>query len=87
MRWTRDDGQAFDPWLRVHLRVGGEIMRAEPESLRITGTVAEWEEWTEMAFPVSGEYVFPEGLAPVSIDRDADRGLYWEPNIWIRHRV
>jgi len=87
LHWTRDDGQAFDPWLRVHLCVGGEIMRAEPESLRITGTVAEWEHWTEMAFPVSGEYVFPDGLAPVSIDREADRGLYWEPNIWVRHRV
>jgi GNAT superfamily N-acetyltransferase len=87
MRWTRADGQAFDPWLRVHLRIGGEILRAEPQSLRISGSVAEWEEWTQMPFPASGEYVFPEGLATVAIDREADTGLYWEPNIWIRHRV
>jgi GNAT superfamily N-acetyltransferase len=87
MRWTRADGQALDPWLRVHLRIGGEILRAEPESLRITGTVAEWEEWTGLAFPASGDYVFPDGLAVVTIDREADTGSYWEPNVWIRHRV
>ena len=41
--------------------------------------------WTEMAFPESGDYVFPEGLAPVHIDRSADRGAYWEPNVWMVH--
>jgi hypothetical protein len=38
-----------------------------------------------MAFPDSGEYVFPEGLAPVHIDRSTDRGSYWEPNVWMVH--
>jgi GNAT superfamily N-acetyltransferase len=87
VRWTRDDGQAFDPWIRIHLRIGGERLLADPRSLRISGTVAEWEEWTEMAFPASGEYVFPHGLATLAIDRDEDRGLYFEPNFWIRHRL
>jgi GNAT superfamily N-acetyltransferase len=85
--WTRGDGLPFDPWMRVHARLGAGILRPEPESLRITGTVAEWESWTDMAFPESGEYVFPRGLAPVTIDRDADRGAYWEPNVWMRHHV
>jgi hypothetical protein len=40
-----------------------------------------------MAFPVSGDYVFPRGLATVSIDRKADRGLYFEPNVWLVHRL
>jgi hypothetical protein len=31
--------------------------------------------------------VFPEGLATVHINRTDDLGLYWEPNIWIRHCV
>jgi hypothetical protein len=39
-----------------------------------------------MAFPASGDYVFPAGLAPVAIDRDADVGTYWEPNVWLIHR-
>jgi len=38
-----------------------------------------------MVFPESGDYVFPEGLAPVHIDRAADRGSYWEPNVWMVH--
>jgi hypothetical protein len=85
--WTRDDGLPFDPWLRTHVRLGGELLRPEPRSLRITGTVAEWEGWVGMPFPESGEYVFPHGLAPLEVDREADRGTYYEPNVWARHRV
>jgi GNAT superfamily N-acetyltransferase len=83
--WTRDDGLPFDPWIRTHVRLGGEILKPESHSLRITGTVAEWEEWTEMRFPESGVYVFPECLAPLTIDVEADVGRYWEPNVWMRH--
>jgi hypothetical protein len=56
-----------------------------PRSMRITGTVGEWESWTGMQFPGTGDYVFPAGLATVHIDRDRDRGEYWEPNVWIIH--
>jgi hypothetical protein len=83
--WRRADGLPFDPWMRVHERAGGKILKAEPHSLRITGTVAEWEEWTELAFPESGEYVFPGGLTTLEIDREADEGRYWEPNVWMAH--
>ena len=85
--WTRDDGLPFDPWLRVHVRMGGEILRPEPESLMITSPVREWEAWTGMAFPETGTYVFPQGLAPLEVDREADVGRYWEPNVWVLHRV
>jgi hypothetical protein len=83
--WRRADGLLFDPWLRVHERLGATVLRPEPESLRITGTVAEWEEWTGMAFPEPGDYWFPRGLASLTIESDADRGSYWEPNVWMRH--
>jgi GNAT superfamily N-acetyltransferase len=85
--WRRADGLLFDPWLRVHERLGAEMLRPEPRSLHITGAVSEWEAWTGLAFPESGEYVFPGGLAPLAIDRDTDRGAYWEPNVWMRHRL
>ena len=85
--WRRDDGLLFDPWLRTHERLGAEILKTEPESLRITGTIAEWEEWVEMTFPESGEYVFPRGLAPLRINREDDSGRYWEPNVWMKHPV
>jgi hypothetical protein len=29
----------------------------------------------------------PRGLAPVWIDREADLGTYFEPNVWMRHRL
>jgi GNAT superfamily N-acetyltransferase len=86
-RWSRQDGLPFDPWIRAHHRLGAEILRPEPESLRITGTVAEWEEWTGMAFPETGAYVFPHGLAPLEVDRESGRARYWEPNVWVRHPV
>ena len=86
-RWSRDDGLPFDPWMRVHARAGGYVLRAEPRSLHIPGAVADWEEWTGMEFPESGHYVFPRALAPLEIDREADAGGYWEPNVWMAHRV
>ena len=86
-RWTRDDGSPFDPWVRVHARLGARIGPAIPKSLRIVGPVADWESWTGMRFPETGDYVFPAGLATVRIDREQDRGEYWEPNVWLIHRV
>jgi len=83
--WRRTDGLLFDPWMRVHERVGARVLMPEPHSLRITGTVGEWEQWTEMDFPVSGEFWFPGGLSTLSINREADRGSYWEPNVWMYH--
>jgi hypothetical protein len=85
--WTRSDGLPFDPWLRVHVRLGGRILGVEPESLRISGTVEEWEGWVGMAFPETGRYVFPEGLALLHVDRERDVGLYHEPNVWVAHQA
>lgn len=85
--WRDDRGEAFDPWIRVHLRRGGTIAKPAPRSLRITGTIAEWEEWTGVRFPESGTYTFPNGLAPLEIDRRRDTGEYWEPNVWIVHAL
>jgi hypothetical protein len=85
--WTTSDGEPFDPWIRVHTKMGGMFAAPIAQSMRITGSVSEWETWTEMAFPETGEYVFPAGLATVSIDREADVGSYWEPNVWIVHKV
>jgi GNAT superfamily N-acetyltransferase len=85
--WTQDDGLPFDPWIRLHVRLGAEILQPIERSMHITGTVAEWEGWTETPFPESGAYLFPHGLATLEIDRAADLGDYWEPNVWVRHRV
>jgi hypothetical protein len=86
MQWTRPDGAALDPWIRTHLRLGATVLAAAPASQTMTGTVAEWEAWTGIALPSSGEYVIPQGLSVLRVDREADLGTYTEPNVWIRHR-
>jgi hypothetical protein len=43
------------------------------------------QHWTKMAFPQDGDYVFPGGLAPLRV-KDAI-GAYWEPNVWMLHRL
>jgi GNAT superfamily N-acetyltransferase len=83
--WARDDGLPFDPWLRVHVRLGGEIVEVCPASMRIEGAAAEWEEWTGLAFPGDGAYVVPGALVPVEVA--SGRGTYVEPNVWVRHAV
>jgi RimJ/RimL family protein N-acetyltransferase len=85
--WRRDDGAPFDPWLRVHHRLGAEFVRIMPRSLVVTGTVSEWEEWTGMVFPESGPYVVPGALQPMLVDLERDEGRYEEPNVWMRHPV
>lgn len=84
-RWRRGDGLPFDPWMRVHARLGGTVLRPEPRSMKITGSVEEWEEWTGMTFPDEGTYVFPEGLAPLIVLERL--GRYWEPNVWMVHAI
>lgn len=83
--WTRDDGLPFDPWLRVHARLGAMILRPEPKSMRIDAPIDDWQRWTGLVLPEDGDYVFPSGLSPLSVNDGI--GFYWEPNVWMRHDV
>jgi hypothetical protein len=83
--WRRDDGATFDPWLRVHYRLGAEPLKLMPGSLVVTGKISQWEEWTGMSFPESGPYVVPGALQPVRMDLDRNEGRYEDPNVWMRH--
>ena len=85
--WKRDDGSPFDPWLRVHWRLGAEFLKIAPATVTVIGTVADWEEWTGISFPESGEYVVPGALQPIMIDREENVGRYEDPNVWMLHRL
>jgi GNAT superfamily N-acetyltransferase len=85
--WNRDDGAPFDPWLRVHWRLGARPLGVAPATVTVTGAVKEWEEWSGKAFPASGSYVVPGALQPVSIDRERGLGRYDDPNYWMEHAV
>jgi hypothetical protein len=83
--WSREDGLSIDPWIRTHQRLGATILGPARRSMVITGSVGEWESWTEMVFPQTGHYVVPDALGLVDIDREADQGTYVEDNLWMQH--
>jgi hypothetical protein len=85
--WTRDDGLPFDPWIRLHARLGGRIVRPAPRSMTIRGSVADWESWTGLRFPESGDYVVEGATQPVRIDRERDEGVYFDQNVWMVHAL
>ncbi len=85
VEWRRGDGTHFDPWLRIHERVGGAILAVAPRSFVVRGSSAEWAEWTGMQFPVDGEYVFPGCLATLVVEDGI--GTHVEPNVWVHHRL
>ena len=86
--WKLKDGiTPFDHWLRVHWRVGGVISHIAPHSYPIQGTIADWEEWTNLQMPVSGQYIINGGLVPVQIDYETGMGYYDEPNVWVIHKI
>ena len=87
VQWTREDGGPLDPWIRTHWRLGAETLRVIPRAMIIAGSVSQWEEWTGLRFPDSGDYVVPGALQPVRIDRDRNEGRYEDPNVWMTHSV
>lgn len=87
IRWTRDDGSALDPWLRVHQGRGGRLLGISPATMVVERTRAAWSAWTHLAFPESGEYIVPGALQPVVVDAENDLVRYEDPNVWMLHDV
>jgi GNAT superfamily N-acetyltransferase len=85
--WETKQGLPFDPWLRVHVRAGGKIIKVCHESKIIRGSQAEWERWTGMKFPQSGQYVIDGALNPMKMNLEKDEGIYVEPNVWMVHEI
>jgi hypothetical protein len=83
--WRNKDGFFYDPWLRTHQRLGATVMTCVDSTLTVRGTIADWENWTGMVFPESGEYVVKDALEPVRMDVASDVGIYHEPNVWMQH--
>ena len=83
----RPDGLPVDPWLRVHVRAGGQIVNVAHASMVMVGTLADWRGWTGLPFDTSGPVIVPEALAPVHCDVAGDQAVYVEPNVWVQHRL
>jgi len=87
IKWENDQGLPFDPWLRVHTKLGGKIIKPCHKAMTISGSVKEWEEWAQLKFYESGEYVIPGALKPIEIDLSNNTGKYIEPNVWVAHKI
>jgi len=85
--WETKQGLPFDPWLRVHVQAGGKMIKVCHESKIIRGTRAEWEQWTGMKFPQSGQYIIDGALNPIKMNAEKDEGVYIEPNVWMVHEI
>ncbi|MEN8114657.1 MAG: N-acetyltransferase [Actinomycetota bacterium] len=83
---VREDGLPVDPWLRVHARLGAEIVAVCPVAMTIRGTIAEWQDRTGLSFDRSGPVIVPGALVPVHVDVEQDHAVYVEPGVWMRHR-
>jgi hypothetical protein len=86
LTWQTESGECFDPWVRLHLRLGAEVLGVAKSSMTVTGSVSEWEGWLGIPLPGSGEYAITGGLVPLQVDRGTDLGTYREPNVWVRHQ-
>ena len=87
LRWRTPAGDAFDAEVRRHLDAGGRQAHVAEPSMTITGPVAQWEDWTGLALPGSGDHVIPGGLVPLQVDRATGTASYREPSVWIIHPV
>jgi hypothetical protein len=85
LTWRTPGGEAFDPWVRTHLRLGARLLDVAPTSMTISGTLEDWRRWVEDPLPGSGSYVVAGGLAPLVVQDDV--GTYVEPNVWLVHEV
>ncbi|MFH8562689.1 N-acetyltransferase [Streptomyces sp. NPDC017988] len=84
---TREDGLPHDPWLRVHVRAGGVIEKVAHASMTVSGSTAQWREWTGLPFDEEGPVEVPGALVPVHCEPERGYGVYVEPNVWVRHTL
>ena len=83
---VRSDGLPTDGWMRIHARLGAERLAVCPNSMAISGSLAQWREWTGLPFDQSGRITVPGALVPVHVDIAQDHAVYVEPNVWMVHR-
>ncbi|MFC7265235.1 GNAT family N-acetyltransferase [Streptomyces lutosisoli] len=83
----RADGLPHDPWLRVHVRVGGVIEAVAPASMTVAASLEEWRGWTGLPFDTEGLIEVPGALVPVHCEPGRGYAVYVEPNVWVRHTL
>ena len=86
-----DDASKASPstsWMRVHARMGAEILRPDARSLLISGEIVlELGALDRSDVPGERRVRLPvRAPRPCGSTAEAGSGEYWEPNVWMRHR-
>ncbi|MDI6617601.1 MAG: hypothetical protein QME45_02860 [Clostridiales bacterium] len=85
--WKREDGFPFDPWLRVHVKLGAKIIKVCHKAMYIPGKIKDWDEWADIKMLSSGDYVIGGALVPVKAYVSKNIAEYIEPNVWVLHEL
>lgn len=77
------DGRHFDPWVRTHEDIGGQIIATRERSASFRGSRHDWERWSGIKLPSSGKVIISGAAGPLILENDI--GEIHEPSIWILH--
>jgi GNAT superfamily N-acetyltransferase len=77
------DGEHFDPWVRIHERIGGQIIGVCPASAVFSAPITDWQDWSKMKLPENGKVLVPNAINYLEIKDSL--GVLKEDSIWILH--
>ena len=85
LTWRASDDSYFDPWLRVHDKLGANFLHICYQSAKIVAPIADWMKWTAQTFEGPGQYLIKEALTPLVVENGI--GTYLEPNVWVSYTL
>ncbi|MBR6436232.1 MAG: GNAT family N-acetyltransferase [Thermoguttaceae bacterium] len=77
----------FDPWIRLHVKLGARIIKPCLESVVISEPLEKWTQWTGVTFDKSGLYSIPGGDEPLVVDVEENQGDYSASGVWVVHDI
>jgi len=77
-------GEHFDPWIRIHERIGGKIIGVCPGSAVFTAPVLDWSDWSQMKLPKGGQIIVPNAINYLEIENGI--GTLREDSVWVLHQ-
>ena len=80
--WKTSHDKPFDPWIRSNMALSPTFLAIAHDSINVTASIAQWEEWCEMQFPVSGSFVIPGGHKLLQVNREGGTAYYGEDHVW-----
>ncbi len=83
--WRQSDKYLYDPWLRVHEKLGAKVIHISDCTLIVKAPLSDWINWTGMIFPESGKYIVPGALSPIEVCLESHSASYKDPNVWMKH--